>query len=244
MNDGITLPVVELFGPTIQGEGMLIGVQSHFVRLAFCDFKCHWCDSMHAVDPKRAMANLTKMDIPTLIEKITALQYTRWVTISGGNPGIHVNVGLLVKALHNKGYKVAVETQGTLWQDWMADVDLLTWSPKPPSSGTGYNRDSAAKFMDRIVDTDSVRRRVCMKIPVGDETDFAWAQDFYGAYGNSPMVDSFVLQGVNDQPGNPQMPVMLEHLKWLAEKVLASGMSKALVLPQMHVLMWGNEVGK
>ena len=46
----MTLRVVEIFGPTIQGEGALIGEPTVFVRTGGCDYRCSWCDSLHAVD--------------------------------------------------------------------------------------------------------------------------------------------------------------------------------------------------
>ena len=45
-------PVVEVFGPTIQGEGELAGVPTAFVRFGGCDYRCTWCDSLHAVLPE------------------------------------------------------------------------------------------------------------------------------------------------------------------------------------------------
>ena len=46
------LPVVEVFGPTIQGEGELAGVPTAFVRFGGCDYRCSWCDSLFAVLPE------------------------------------------------------------------------------------------------------------------------------------------------------------------------------------------------
>jgi 7-carboxy-7-deazaguanine synthase len=37
--------ISEIFGPTIQGEGPLIGRPSVFVRTAGCDYRCTWCDT-------------------------------------------------------------------------------------------------------------------------------------------------------------------------------------------------------
>jgi 7-carboxy-7-deazaguanine synthase len=42
--------ISEIFGPTIQGEGVLIGLPTVFVRTGGCDYRCSWCDSLHAVD--------------------------------------------------------------------------------------------------------------------------------------------------------------------------------------------------
>ncbi|MDF0142324.1 7-carboxy-7-deazaguanine synthase QueE, partial [Staphylococcus pseudintermedius] len=44
------IPVLEIFGPTIQGEGRVIGRKTMFVRTAGCDFRCSWCDSKFTWD--------------------------------------------------------------------------------------------------------------------------------------------------------------------------------------------------
>ena len=40
-----TWPVAEIFGPTVQGEGIDQGAVVTFVRFGGCDFKCSWCDT-------------------------------------------------------------------------------------------------------------------------------------------------------------------------------------------------------
>ena len=55
-------PVVEIFGPVLQGEGRMIGAQTLFVRLGLCDFRCQWCDSLYAVTPEQVQTRST----PTL----------------------------------------------------------------------------------------------------------------------------------------------------------------------------------
>ena len=40
------IAISEIFGPTIQGEGALIGVPTVFVRTGGCDFRCSWTPSM------------------------------------------------------------------------------------------------------------------------------------------------------------------------------------------------------
>ena len=44
--------ISEIFGPTIQGEGPLIGIPTIFVRTGSCDYRCSWCDSLYAVLPQ------------------------------------------------------------------------------------------------------------------------------------------------------------------------------------------------
>ena len=40
-----TIAISEIFGPTIQGEGALIGKPTVFVRTGGCDYRCSWCDT-------------------------------------------------------------------------------------------------------------------------------------------------------------------------------------------------------
>ena len=44
------VPVLEIFGPTFQGEGAVIGQKTMFVRTAGCDYSCSWCDSAFTWD--------------------------------------------------------------------------------------------------------------------------------------------------------------------------------------------------
>ena len=46
--------VSEIFGPTVQGEGPLIGKPTVFVRTGGCDYRCNWCDTLYAVLPKHS----------------------------------------------------------------------------------------------------------------------------------------------------------------------------------------------
>ena len=138
MKDGVLVPkkfpVAEIFGPTIQGEGIDQGVPCHFVRFGGCDFECEWCDTPHAVlaHMVRQARRLTTEEITREIE---SLHYgPKWIVISGGNPALH-DLSELTKILQTSGFKVAVETQGTKHKEWLNTVDRLCVSPKPPSSG-------------------------------------------------------------------------------------------------------------
>ena len=44
--------ISEIFGPTVQGEGPLIGCPTVFVRTGGCDYRCSWCDTLYAVLPE------------------------------------------------------------------------------------------------------------------------------------------------------------------------------------------------
>src|SRR5947209_8352955 len=68
-----TYPVIEIFGPTIQGEGAEAGLATHFLRVGGCDYRCSWCDTMYAVDPAEVRANSRHLSREQIIEEIDAL---------------------------------------------------------------------------------------------------------------------------------------------------------------------------
>ena len=129
------IPVMEIFGPTIQGEGMVIGQKTMFVRTAGCDYSCSWCDSAFTWDGSGKHL-IKQMDAEEIWKELTLIGEDRFsfVTISGGNPALLKNLDSLISLLSEKGIKIGLETQGSKWQDWFYKIDELTLSPKPPSS--------------------------------------------------------------------------------------------------------------
>lgn len=130
-----TIAVSEIFGPTIQGEGALIGKPTVFVRTGGCDYRCSWCDTLYAVLPEHR-AEWARMEPEAIFQQVRKLSGDRptMVTISGGNPAIQP-LESLIELGHEHGYTFALETQGSLAKPWFAKLDYLTISPKPPSSG-------------------------------------------------------------------------------------------------------------
>ena len=89
MSDETPLRVSEIFGPTIQGEGALIGVPTVFVRLGGCDYRCSWCDSLHAVE-SAYRESWTPMSAEAVMDEVARLSGGRplLVSLSGGNPAM------------------------------------------------------------------------------------------------------------------------------------------------------------
>ncbi|AUQ75404.1 7-carboxy-7-deazaguanine synthase QueE [Phaeobacter piscinae] len=233
-----TLRIAEIFGPTIQGEGALIGEPTVFVRAGGCDYRCSWCDSLHAVD-SRYRDTWAPMAADEVWQEVTRLSGGQPLTVSlsGGNPAIQ-NFAPLIALGKEAGYRFACETQGSISQPWFAALDTLVLSPKPPSSGHRVDWQKfdhcllAARGCDQIV----------LKIVIFDDCDYDWAKAVAHRYPDLPLYL---------QPGNPEVdpetPVDLtaatERLHWLIEKVTADRWFAPRVLPQLHVLVWGNKRG-
>ncbi|HEX8996361.1 MAG TPA: 7-carboxy-7-deazaguanine synthase QueE [Ktedonobacterales bacterium] len=226
-----TFPVIEIFGPVLQGEGRMIGAQTHFVRFGYCDYRCAWCDTLYAVEPEQVQAGAEWLDMETIVARLDELgAHTPWVTLSGGNPAIH-ELTALVERLHATGRKVAIETQGTVYRPWIAQCDVVTVSPKPPSSGMVTDHARLARFM--------ALPQSNLKVVVFDDADFAYARDIHTRYPDKP----FYLQPGN-AVGQDDAASLLRKLEWLAQQAMHDpAMSGAIVLPQLHTLMFGNRRG-
>jgi len=153
----------------VQGEGVHQGVPSVFVRLAGCNLlnKCSWCDTSYAQDPDSGQ----EMSVEDIVAEVSRLSpyYQSWVCITGGEPlfqwdGFHELVG----GLRNGGYRIEVETNGslpmprqwTLVDSWVVDI-------KCPSSGVcGVSNEDW--FKARIFDQ--------IKFVVGNREDLDFAR--------------------------------------------------------------------
>lgn len=237
------IPVIEMFGPTIQGEGAVIGVKTMFVRTYGCDYRCGWCDSAFTWDGT-AKNKVRMMEAEEIINELLALAGDNFdcVTISGGNPAlIGEGMGTFINLLHERGIKAAIETQGSKWQDWFNDVDVLTISPKPPSSGMTTNWEMLDNIMSKMEKLG--RSTHSLKVVVFDDNDFDYAKNVHQRY---PNVQLFLQPGNDDvtEEGNISAR-LLGRLEWLFNKVIVdSDMNKVRVLPQLHALIWHNKRGK
>lgn len=231
--------VNEIFGPTIQGEGALIGQPTVFVRTGGCDYRCTWCDTPHAVDsvyrdewcPMTPAAILMQVEILSGGHPLT-------VSLSGGNPAIQP-LGPLIELGRKEGYRFALETQGSIARDWFAGLDVLTLSPKPPSSGMVTDWQKLAECVEAAgPDTQTV-----LKVVIFDETDYAFARDVAGRY---PHLGLYLQPGNHTPPAAEEhvsaidMAGIMERMRWLVGKVTADQWYTATVLPQLHTLIWGN----
>ncbi|MCT7528229.1 7-carboxy-7-deazaguanine synthase QueE [Aliarcobacter cryaerophilus] len=132
------LEVNEIFGPTIQGEGKLVGNLSIFIRFGKCNFKCVGfnveyetpsgikkcaCDSYYAVDMEfknswKSYENY--LDIVNEVDKLLKnCNYKNRVdiVITGGEPLLYWNnqeFQNLIKHYINKNHKLTIETNASL----------------------------------------------------------------------------------------------------------------------------------
>lgn len=238
------IPVLEIFGPTIQGEGAVIGKKTVFIRTAGCDYQCSWCDSAYTWDGsgKNDIQMLTCAEILAELEKIGFKNF-KHVTISGGNPALIKQIADLIDALHKLNLKVALETQGSVWQDWMLEVDDLTISPKPPSSGMKTDLTCLHDIIERLakrVNND----HVSLKVVIFNEIDLSYAKAIHRKFSDIPFFLQVGNSDLSVEKAEELAVVLLQKLAWLVDKVVTDpDLNEVRVLPQLHALLWGNKRG-
>ncbi|MGD6817516.1 7-carboxy-7-deazaguanine synthase QueE [Metabacillus sp. 84] len=239
-----TIPVLEIFGPTIQGEGMVIGQKTMFIRTAGCDYSCSWCDSAFTWDGTAA-EEIVQMDAAQVWAELYRIGGNRFshVTVSGGNPALLKNLRSVISLLKEKGKKIALETQGSRYQEWFTEIDDLTLSPKPPSSGMKTDFSVLRSLMDRLQAAGRIQT-ASLKIVIFNEEDLAYAKRIHQEFPSIP----FYLQVGNDDPGLTNNEVLIQNLmsryEWLIDLVIEDEeLNSVRVLPQLHTLLWGNKRG-
>ena len=125
---------------TLQGEGAHAGRAAVFCRFAGCNLwsgrevdraaaRCQFCDTdFVGTDGTRGGSYRSAEILAGVIEDEWGLSRSnRFVVLTGGEPLLQADDGLL-NALHERGFSIAVETNGTV--DPPRGLDWLCVSPK------------------------------------------------------------------------------------------------------------------
>ncbi len=134
----MTYSVKEIF-LSVQGEGAHTGRPSVFVRFAGCNLwsgreqdrhkaVCNFCDTQFVgMDGLGGGQFKTASDLAKTAKTYWPKGGQPWVICTGGEPLLQLD-SPLIKAFHKAGFKVAVETNGTLMAP--EGIDWLCVSPK------------------------------------------------------------------------------------------------------------------
>lgn len=109
---------------TIQGEGPFVGVPAIFVRLFGCNLRCPRCDTDYTSNHSQVMPHFI---LDAVKEMSTP---SKLVVFSGGEP-MRQNIAPAVNLLLEHGYRVQLETNGTLFVPGLHyDQITVVCSPK------------------------------------------------------------------------------------------------------------------
>lgn len=240
------IPVAEIFGPTVQGEGPNVGVKCIFVRVAGCDFKCDWCDSKFSWDVKKEQYTGAIKLMNDLIKMCNDTS-TRHVVFTGGNPCLY-DLGIVVRGLTAQHIKVDVETQGSILPLWLGHIDTLVISPKPPSSNQPDVYHEVNEFIKGI--TLHKPKNIAIKIPIFDVCDIYFAERYASMIEAVRIEFEFEVKlylsvGNDDvnELGDISDRILDNYRNLIACINDSNKFPNVYILPQVHTLLYGNKQG-
>jgi 7-carboxy-7-deazaguanine synthase len=126
---------------SIQGEGILAGVPSVFIRTTGCNLRCSWCDSKYASWDSEGR----EMTVDEVLN-LTTSHATRFCVITGGEPMLAKGIHTLAQRLAAADKHITIETAATTPPDGIA-CSLASLSPKLGNSTPGS--DVSATLRER-----------------------------------------------------------------------------------------------
>lgn len=225
-----TYAVSELF-TSIQGEGEVLGIPSHFIRLYRCDLTCTWCDSKYtwlrqdqAVEGK----DYTSRTVAEILEWLRKEPRAPLVTITGGEPLLQPILPLVAQ-LDDGGYQVVVETNGRHTPEQALLDRVHHWAVSPKLKNAGM--DISWGPLDWLGKTQNYYVKLVICDPAADLRE---VQEFVESRGLP--AGKVILQPDGLSPHYEAA------LRRLAEFVRDHAYPYR-VLPQLHRLLWGLQRG-
>ena len=138
------LKISEIFS-SIAGEGLRSGEPTIFLRLAGCNLRCAFCDTKFSWQGGR---DYSEEQIIEIVERIHGRFPTDWICLTGGEPLLQ-DVRPIIQRLRREGFKIHLETNGTIYRPLR--VDWLTLSPKPRAYGFAQELTAKANEVKLVV---------------------------------------------------------------------------------------------
>ena len=210
----MTLNITEIFY-SLQGEAREVGIPTVFVRLTGCPLRCNYCDTAYAF----------KGNNPLSIEQILseiAKYKTHYVCVTGGEPMAQSNCLGLLDALIEKGYKVSMETSGSIDISEVNKNVSIVMDLKTPSS--------TEQHQNRYENIALLENKDQLKFVIASKSDFDWCCSILE---NNEILSDVLFSPVYESLKPTQLA------DWILEKQL-----NVRLQVQLHKILWGDEKGK
>lgn len=200
----------------MQGEGVLIGTPTVFVRTCGCNLECVWCDTVYA-----RKEDGTEMSPSDVLEEVSDYE-TLFVCLTGGEPLLQEDVFELIDLFLKNSFHVSIETNGSILLEDLPCSDhlLISMDIKCPSSGM-----SGRMMMENL---ELLSPADQLKFVVADENDLLYAEKVLKEYQVLCPVIVTPVGGLDLRP--------------VAEWVLRRKL-RVRVLPQLQKIIWGQRRG-
>jgi 7-carboxy-7-deazaguanine synthase len=218
---------------SIQGEGMLTGVPSVFVRTSGCNLRCVWCDTPYTSWTPEG-ADMTIEEVLACVRQHPA----KHAVVTGGEPMIAPDIIRLTERIRHLGLHVTVETAGTVYHP--VACDLMSISPKLENS-TPRERENGkwAAQHERLRYQPEVLKQLM--------AEYEYQLKFVVASPDDMPEIARILEDTDaDRSRVVLMPegitsdAIRERAPWLTEICKREGFRYS---PRLHIDLWGNRRG-
>ena len=222
---------------SIQGEGLLAGVPSVFVRTSGCNLRCRWCDTPYASwEPEGE--TLSAEDIMSRVREHPATH----VVLTGGEPMMAKGIHDLASQLKASGYHITIETAGTIEPEGIV-CDLASLSPKLSDStpdaeqfGEGWSRrHEECRIKPEVLDAWSAGYNCQFKFVVSDPGQIEEINELLGGV-TPPLAPGQVLL----MPEGTDPETLQDRGQFVAELCKRTGYR---FCPRLHIELFGNTKG-
>lgn len=224
----------EIFA-SVQGEGTSAGVPCVFVRVAECNLRCEWCDTKYTWDWKTFDRKRETIELPIddVVARVLAAAgpNVRRAVLTGGEPLVQqADLAVLAKALRAHGFRLEIETNGTLAPSSALAESIDQWnvSPKLATSGNGER----ARRRPAVLGWFAARPNAFFKFVMTSDVDIAEAMALVADVPNDRVVWS---------PEGTDAQTLAERSRWLAEACTSHGVRLGT---RLHVFVWGGGRGR
>ncbi len=234
---GDKLAISEVFY-SIQGEGRFAGRPSIFIRLAYCNLGCVWCDTRFTWDPAKFTPEMLRTPVEAVQLALSVLPKGAAagevdVVITGGEPMLQQErIPALIDEMAKEGFAFfEIETNGMYRpsQDMLSRISWFNGSPKLSNNSLAMDVNCVPDVL-RILDATN---RADFKFVVQSEDDITEIVTWYLPHIRREHV-YLMPEGVTAQRQLSAMPWVLE----------ACRKYRFRFSPRLHVMAWGNERGR
>ena len=223
---------------SVQGEGLLLGVPSVFVRTSGCNLRCRWCDTPYASwNPEGE-----EMSPGEIVRRVKAYGCPH-VVLTGGEPMVATGIRELAALLKAEGLHLTVETAATVSPEGMA-CDLASLSPKLADStpsgeeaGAWSARHEATRRQPEVIRKWLQNYDCQLKFVVSSVEQLPEIEELLNEVGD---VTGFRRDRVLLMPEGTDAETLRERAPWIAELCIEHGFRYA---PRLHIDLFGNTRG-
>lgn len=245
--------IAEIYN-SVQGEGLLTGTPSVFVRASGCNLRCWYCDTPYASwrpegedlavreiverveHSRRWLRESSEEGHATFAEPMATIPH---IVLTGGEPMLFAELVPLTEELNRLGWHITIETAGTLFLP--VACDLMSISPKranstpsPEEAGKWHERHENSRHVPSVIQRLTKDYEYQLKLVIGAASDCVDVENYLQEF---PALDR---NRVLLMPEGTELERLKEVSSWLEPYCKQQGLR---FCPRKHIEWFGLKRG-